>query len=111
MPIANGETTPNDDDDGLLRRLEEPVLVTGATGFVGLKVVERLLAQGFRNLRCFVRNPGDSRLRRIASNYSEDAIIEIFAGDLLSREDCSRAAKDIAVIYHLAVGPSGKSFP
>jgi nucleoside-diphosphate-sugar epimerase len=32
-------------------------------------------------------------------------------GNLLSREDCERATKDVAAIYHLAAGTGEKSFP
>ncbi len=35
--------------------LEEPLLVTGAGGFIGTQVVARLLEHGFKNIRCFVR--------------------------------------------------------
>ena len=31
------------------------ILVTGSNGFIGSKVVEKLLEYGFANLRCFVR--------------------------------------------------------
>src|SRR5437773_2140183 len=31
------------------------ILVTGSNGFIGSKVVEKLLDCGFANLRCFVR--------------------------------------------------------
>ena len=31
--------------------------------------------------------------------------------NLLSRQDCEAASKDVAVIYHLAAGTGGKSFP
>src|SRR5215207_1130726 len=34
---------------------DSPILVTGASGFIGAKVVETLLESGFTNLRCFVR--------------------------------------------------------
>jgi nucleoside-diphosphate-sugar epimerase len=86
------------------------VLVTGANGFVGLKVFEILLEYGFKRLRCIVRSSKNlSALKRIAG--SSEAQIEFFQGDLSSRDDCIRAVKDASVIYHLAVGPGGKSFP
>ena len=33
----------------------QPVLVTGANGFIGTRVVKTLLDYGFRRVRCFVR--------------------------------------------------------
>ena len=41
--------------DDLLINFDDPILITGANGFIGSRVVETLLGYGFRNLRCFVR--------------------------------------------------------
>jgi nucleoside-diphosphate-sugar epimerase len=35
----------------------------------------------------------------------------VFKGNLLSREDCANATRDVKVIFHLATGGSDKSFP
>jgi nucleoside-diphosphate-sugar epimerase len=84
------------------------VLITGANGFIGSKVVEMLLAHGFKRLRCLVRSARSiPTLRRITE--SSDAEVEIIQGNLLSRDDCRRAAKDVSLIFHLAAGTS-KSF-
>jgi nucleoside-diphosphate-sugar epimerase len=84
------------------------VLITGANGFVGLKVVEALVALGFRKLRCLVRS--SRNLPVLQKNAaSHDAEIEIFQGNLLSRDDCRRAVKDASLVIHLAAGTS-KSF-
>ena len=87
------------------------ILVTGANGFIGSKVVEKLLEQGFNNIRCFVRPSGriDS-LEKIKNILPPDRNIEIFKGNLLSREDCEKSTKGVAVIYHLAASLE-KSFP
>ena len=37
--------------------------------------------------------------------------VDVLKGNLLSREDCAAATKDVAVIYHLAAGAGEKSFP
>ena len=34
---------------------DDRILITGANGFIGSKVVEALLRYGFKNLRCFCR--------------------------------------------------------
>ena len=90
----------------------DPILVTGATGFIGTKLVENLLERGFRRVRCFSR-PSSSmaKLEALAETYRGRADIEIVRGNLLRREDCVAAAKDIAVVYHLAAGAGEKSVP
>jgi len=90
---------------------DDPVLVTGATGFIGGRVVETLLNRGFHNVRCFARPSSDvSRLEAIAGRH-EGARVEVIKGNLLSRQDCLTAAMDAAVVFHLAAGASEKSFP
>jgi nucleoside-diphosphate-sugar epimerase len=95
----------------MLIQLDETILVTGATGFIGRRVVNALLKQGFRNLRLTARSSGRSAaLEEIISGYCKEARIEVCEGDLLLREDCFALAKDVAVIYHLAAGTGEKSF-
>ncbi len=89
----------------------EPVLITGAGGFIGLRVVESLLRHGFRNLRCFARPSSNSaRLEELAEQWKEKAAVEIVKGNLLSREDCLSATGGVAVIYHLAAGRGEKLY-
>ncbi|MGB2715283.1 MAG: NAD(P)-dependent oxidoreductase [Vicinamibacterales bacterium] len=87
------------------------LLVTGATGFIGSRVVASLLERGFRNIRCFARPSSDRRrLEELAVRYP-DGRLEFITGNLLSREDCVAAARDVTVVYHLAAGTGQKSFP
>jgi len=91
---------------------DDPILVTGATGFIGSRLVESLVDRGFRNLICFARPSSEmDRLEAIASHRSDLARIKVVKGNLLSREDCTTATKDVAVIFHLAAGAGEKSFP
>ncbi len=82
------------------------VLVTGATGFIGRRVVARLRERGFSRIRCLTR----------ASNAFGDGSgdgpgeFELVQGNLLSREDCERVAKGVSVVYHLAAARGEKSF-
>jgi nucleoside-diphosphate-sugar epimerase len=88
---------------------DDPILITGATGFIGSRLVENLLARGFRNLRCFSRPYSKkSRLHNLDPLGEKIHLIE---GNLLSREDCRAAVKDVAVIFHLAAGRGEKSVP
>ena len=91
-----------------LIRPEDRVLVTGAAGFIGARVVERLLRRGFRNLRCLVRSSSATKLTELGQRFGNDVRLEIISGNLLSREDCVAATKDVLVIYHLAAGRGEK---
>lgn len=88
----------------------EPILITGANGFIGNKVVANLIEKGFCNLKCFVRPSGNRKeLDRIIDSSGKGKI-HLIEGNLLSRQDCRKAADGSAVIYHLAAGIE-KSFP
>jgi nucleoside-diphosphate-sugar epimerase len=86
------------------------ILITGAGGFIGSRVVQNLLDRGFRNLRCFARPASSAKVSGIDKG-SHGASVEVFRGNLLSPEDCICAMKDVAVVYHLAAGRGEKSFP
>jgi NAD dependent epimerase/dehydratase len=77
------------------------ILVTGAGGFIGSHLVERLLAEGAK-VRAFVRynSRGDPGLLRMLS--SQDlARIEIIAGDLQDEDAVHKAIKGVQVVFHL----------
>lgn len=81
-------------------------LVTGSNGFIGAKVVQILLEYGFTNIRCFVRSSSRlEQLERIINEFADTGRnIDVIKGDLLSREDCREAAREVSLIYHLAAG-------
>ena len=82
---------------------DDPILVTGAAGFIGREVVGRLLQLGFTRIRCFVRPSSDStKLQTNISRHGGDRRVELISGNLLSRDDCERAAAGAVVVYHLA---------
>jgi dihydroflavonol-4-reductase len=68
-----------------------PTLVTGATGFLGWHVANKLLARGER-VRALVRKT--SRVRELDG--------EVVLGDLRDPESLERAVAGCAVIYHVA---------
>jgi nucleoside-diphosphate-sugar epimerase len=91
---------------------EGRILVTGAAGFLGSRVVECLVRYGYRNICCLVRPTSRTeRLEAIAQSLGGDGCLEILKGNLLSRSDCARASQNAAVIYHLAAGRGEKSYP
>ncbi len=67
-------------------------LVTGATGYLGGRLVPRLLADGHQ-VRCLVRSP--EKLRDVP--WAAD--VEIVRGDVL--DDLDEAMRDIEVVHYL----------
>lgn len=83
------------------------VLVTGANGFLGTALVERLLARGERDVRCLLRAGRDpSALQAIAARHPE-ARVELFTGSLASAAAAARALEGVDVVYHLAASLAG----
>src|SRR5947209_14497633 len=98
--------SPNSSDMGQnhthIINSQETVLITGASGFIGSRVLEALISRGFRSIRCFVRPGSDQRRLRELGSAVPDAHIDFFKGNLLSPADCSAAMKGVAIVLHLA---------
>ena len=80
---------------------QEPVLVTGAGGFIGSHLVERLARQGQR-VRCFVRynSRGDDGFLQLLPQSLRSSI-EIVQGDLRDGDAVLEATRGVSLIYHL----------
>jgi uncharacterized protein YbjT (DUF2867 family) len=79
-------------------------LVTGATGYIGGRLVPELLAAGHR-VRCLARSPGKLRDHPWAGD------VEIVRGDVTDDASVGAALRDVDVAYYLvhALG-TGKGF-
>ena len=76
------------------------ILVTGATGYVGGRLVPKLLEAGQR-VRCLVRDPSRLQGRPWLNK------VEVVHGDALSPESLAAAMKDVSVAYYLIHGMQG----
>src|ERR1700690_2583662 len=78
----------------------KPVLVTGATGFVGWHVARQLLERGQR-VRALVRDPARSA-KALAELGGIEAGLEIVPGDLRDEDSLARAVAGCGTVYHVA---------
>ncbi len=84
----------------------KPVLVTGATGYIGGRLVARLLAAGYR-VRCVAREP-----RKLGARpWVNDPRVEVVPCDVSNREPLVDAMRGCGAAYYLvhsmmAAGPA-----
>ncbi len=77
------------------------VLLTGATGYVGGRLLRRLEARGLA-LRCLARRPEWLRARAAPET-------EVVQGDLLESDTLPAALKDVETVYYLVHSMGAKS--
>jgi len=76
------------------------ILVTGATGYVGGRLVPRLVEAGYR-VRCMARDP--ERLK----GRSWQKQVEVVQGDALNKQSLVEAMQGVTVAYYLIHGVQG----
>ncbi|MCR9291561.1 MAG: NAD(P)H-binding protein [bacterium] len=75
------------------------ILLTGATGYVGGQLLERLVRSGFR-VRCLTRNP--SKLEPFFAGFPEyRSQIHVVRGDVMQPESLQPALQGIETAYYL----------
>ncbi|MFO0812963.1 MAG: SDR family NAD(P)-dependent oxidoreductase [Gemmatales bacterium] len=80
------------------------VLVTGATGFLGKRLVRSLLQDGHR-VRCLVR--ATSNVAGLQQFVGDTTHLEIMHGDLTEMVTVQQALEGIDVLYHAAAAMTG----
>lgn len=82
-------------------------LVTGANGFLGSNLTQKLVQEGYE-VSVLVRNPKDfeflnsqNHLNRNSGN-SEPSKVKVFKGDVTQKDSLYAAVKEQEVIFHLA---------
>jgi uncharacterized protein YbjT (DUF2867 family) len=78
------------------------ILVMGATGYIGSRLVPRLLEEGY-SVRCLVRDP--AKLSRYA--WVDD--VEVVSGDALDIESLPSAMEGVDVVYYLIHSMGGRA--
>lgn len=81
---------------------DQLILLTGATGFIGGRLLRRFQEQGIR-LRCLVRSP-----KKFQTLYPSLSGIELAEGDLVQGTGLKMALQDVRAAYYLvhSMGPS-----
>jgi len=77
-------------------RTSKPVLVTGATGYIGGRLVPRLLATGYR-VRCLVREPQKLQAR----SWACDPNLEVCRCDVRDHDALVKAMTECGAAYYL----------
>jgi uncharacterized protein YbjT (DUF2867 family) len=81
------------------------VLVTGATGFIGSRIIKRLLADGEYDVRCMTRNP--ENIYELFNLCGD--IIEVAKADASNYLELVEALKGVDVAFYLIHSMEGSS--
>jgi nucleoside-diphosphate-sugar epimerase len=83
------------------------ILITGAGGFLGKRIVQRLLAHGQTDLRCMVRDVTKADgLRELAAQHPE-AQLEIVSVNLRNASEIPAAVAGCELVVHAAAALKG----
>ena len=81
------------------------ILVTGATGFIGSRIVKRLLANGHYKVRCMTRNP-----ENIYELFNSSRnIVEVVKADASNYLELVEALKEVDVAFYLIHSMEGST--
>jgi GDP-L-fucose synthase len=78
----------------------DKILVTGASGFIGSRLLKMLYENGYTNLRAVTFS------RSLRDNFNWERKIEHRMGDLQTAEFCNSVTQNVDVIFHCAANTS-----
>jgi len=83
------------------------ILVTGAGGFLGKRLIKRLLAHGETDVRCMLRDTSKAAaLEAIAVKYPA-AQVQMFAANLKNPREIAAALDGVGIVIHAAAAMKG----
>ncbi len=86
-------------DKGLLAIGSKPILITGATGFIGSHLAKELIEKRIK-IKCLVRRSSPNE----AQEFLKSIGAEIVYGDLTDKESLKNAVDGVDVVFHLGGG-------
>ena len=78
------------------------ILITGATGFLGQRVVKTLLEKGQDKIRCFVRETTSDEYFKPVVEEAGNGELELFKGNFNNIADLEKALIGVDSVIHLA---------
>ena len=78
----------------------DKILVTGASGFIGSRLLKSLYEAGYTNLRATANS------RKLRNDFEGSENIEFIKGDLRNDGFCKQLTREIDVIFHCAANTS-----
>ena len=78
----------------------DKILVTGASGFIGSRLIKMLWENGYTNLR------STSWSRGLREDFEGWENVEHLNGDLREAEFCQRVSEGVDVVFHAAANTS-----
>jgi GDP-L-fucose synthase len=78
----------------------DKILVTGASGFIGSRLLKSLYEQGYTNLRA------NANSRELRNDFEGSKNVEFVKGDLRRSSICRELTKGVDVIFHCAANTS-----